>query len=119
VSSCTSEETPPHAGTSGRFERTHGSDHDPRLAWVGPVVEVASADSAHARQQEEMAMNIIELIESQLDDRFTQTATRETGLSADQTRTATRAAIPALLASLLSAFSKPGGMKALGSLLKD
>jgi len=64
-------------------------------------------------------MNIIELIESQLDDRFTQTATRETGLSADQTRTATRAAIPALLASLLSAFSKPGGMKALGSLLKD
>lgn len=64
-------------------------------------------------------MNIIELIESQLDDRFTQAAASETGLSADETRTTTRAAIPALLASLLSAISKPAGSKALGSVLKD
>lgn len=64
-------------------------------------------------------MNIIELIESHLDDRFTQAATSETGLSADETRTTTRAAIPALLASLLSAVSKPAGSKALGSVLKD
>ncbi len=64
-------------------------------------------------------MNIIQLIESQLDDRFTDAATRETGLDAEQTRTATRAAIPALLASLLSALSKPSGSKTLGSVLKD
>lgn len=64
-------------------------------------------------------MNIIELIESQLDDRYTNAVTNETGLSADETRTATRAAIPALLASLLSSISKPAGTKALGSVLKD
>ena len=64
-------------------------------------------------------MNIIELIESQLDDRFTTAAASETGLTAEETRTTTRAAIPALLAGLLGALSKPSGTKALGSIMKD
>src|SRR5690606_21415507 len=54
-----------------------------------------------------------------LDDRFTNAATNETGLSAEETRTTTRAAIPALLAGLLASISKPAGAKALGSVLKD
>lgn len=64
-------------------------------------------------------MNIIELIENQIDDRFTHATTSETGLGPDETRATTRAAIPALLAGLLSAISKPGGTKALGAVLKD
>jgi len=64
-------------------------------------------------------MNIIELIERQLDDRFTTAAANETGLTADETRTATRAAIPAMLAGLLGSLSKPAGTKALGSVMKD
>ena len=64
-------------------------------------------------------MNIIERIESQLDDRFINAVSSETGLAPEETRTGTRAAIPALLASLLSATSKPAGAKALGSVLKE
>jgi len=64
-------------------------------------------------------MNIIELIENRLDDRFIDAAASETGLSPDETRTASRAAVPALLAGLLGAITKPGGTKALGSMLKQ
>ena len=64
-------------------------------------------------------MNIIERIESQLDDRFINAVSTETGLGPEETRTGTRAAVPALLASLMSAISKPAGAKALGSVMKD
>lgn len=64
-------------------------------------------------------MNIIEQIESQLDDRFTHAAANETGLSAEETRTTTRAAIPALLAGLMGSLSKPDGGKALGAELTN
>lgn len=64
-------------------------------------------------------MNIIERIESQLDDRFINSVSTETGLGREETKTTTRAAVPALLASLMSAISKPAGAKALGSALKD
>lgn len=60
-------------------------------------------------------MNIIELIMSRLDDRFFDDAAHETGLSAEQTRTTTRAAIPALLTGLVSAIRRPTGTGSLGT----
>src|SRR5690606_9261567 len=81
---------------------------------VDVVLEPAYSVSARI-----VAMNIIELIENRLDDRFIDAAASETGLSPDETRTASRAAVPALLAGLLGAITKPGGTKALGSMLKQ
>ncbi|HEX6999168.1 MAG TPA: DUF937 domain-containing protein [Gammaproteobacteria bacterium] len=66
-----------------------------------------------------MAINIIELVKDQIDDGFLDTAASVTGLDATRARSAVGGAIPAVLAGLVSATSKPSGRNALAAALQD
>src|SRR5262249_24639183 len=65
-----------------------------------------------------MSSNIIDLVKDQLSDRFGEAAADATGLGPEQTRKATGAAIPALLAGRLGSGATSTGARALVSALR-